>query len=110
MKKICVICGREFDADGTHVTCSAECRAERQKQYSRNYYRRQLLDVEKIHRLAERVRRRHQRYKNDAVQQERQREYRRKYYLQHRDKLLENQRARRRYEKEMAAKSEEAEK
>ena len=101
MKKKCIICGREFDAGGTHVTCSEECRHERQKQYARDYYRRQLLDPEKIHRLAEKSRRRIERYKNDAAQQERQREYRRKYYRQHRDELLENQRERRRYEKEM---------
>lgn len=98
MKKKCVICGREFDAGGTHVTCSEECRAERRKQYARDYYHCQLLDPEKIHRLAEKSRRRIERYKNDAAQQERQREYRRKYYLQHRDKLLENQRERRRHE------------
>lgn len=42
MTKVCVICGKEFDARATTKTCSIECRKELEKQYKRKYLRKQV--------------------------------------------------------------------
>ena len=35
--KKCIICGKEFDAKGSHKTCSKECSKERSKEYRRQW-------------------------------------------------------------------------
>ena len=37
MRKICVVCGNEFDARGRMVCCSKECSRERRREYMVKY-------------------------------------------------------------------------
>lgn len=38
MKRICVVCGKEFNPKRTAITCSEECRVKRRQERVRQYY------------------------------------------------------------------------
>lgn len=63
MIKNCVICGKPFECYGRAITCSPECRAEKNRRYRREYKRNEYL----LQRKKEYDREYRQRKKNDIA-------------------------------------------
>ena len=70
MKRICVVCGKEFNPKRTAITCSEECRVKRRQERVRNYYREHADEIKSYQREYEQAKREKEEQKKQAHKRE----------------------------------------
>mgnify|MGYP007056158404 CR=1 FL=1 len=77
MKRKCIMCGREFEANTSGTLCSAECRLKRRKGYRRQFFANKAEHYRKYWREKQRE---YRREKREAYQEAARKYYAGKFY------------------------------